>query len=87
MSVETWVVGSETDSKLFHKLGNALKSCGYVINEDWSGIGGSQEISHWELSNPKGDLVIESETYIGISVQGNKSLVHELKAAFESAAC
>jgi len=87
MSDENWIVGSEADLNLFHKLGKALKSCGYLMSEEWSGVGGSQEIAHWELSSPKGTLVVESETYIGLSVQGPKNLVQEIKAAFESAAC
>ncbi len=82
MTEEIWIVGSETDNSLFHRLGKALKHCGYEIGSEWSGVGGSQEISSWKLSSPKGTLVIESETFIGLSVQGTKILVQEIKAVF-----
>ena len=85
MSVERWVVGPEHDGSLFVKLGHTLRSLGYKLGPEWTAIGGSQEISNWEVSSESGTLVIESETYIGLSVTGPAALVQQLQFGFQAA--
>ena len=82
MSSETWVVGPEYDTALLSKLGGVLRSLGYDLETRTSGIGGSQQLSRWEVIGPKGFLVIESETYIGLCVSGTSELLAEVKARF-----
>jgi hypothetical protein len=43
----------------------------------------SQDIQHWAAVGPGGQLKIESETYIGLSVEGPPLLIAELKAKYE----
>lgn len=83
MTTEHWVVSSEYDEQLLRRLGIVLKSMGFNLDAQWSGIGGSQDIFHWELKSLNGSLVIESETYMGLSVQGAADLVQHIRKQFE----
>ena len=80
MSSETWVVGPEYDAALLSRLGGVLRSLGYDLESRTSGVGGSQQLSRWEVIGPKGVLVIESETYIGLCVSGPDELLAEVKS-------
>ncbi len=84
MSAEKWIVGAEYDQALFLSLGRCLSELGYAAeNKSW-GVGGSQEISEWVVTGPKGTLFIESETYIGLSVSGPTELVLQMRQYFGS---
>ena len=82
MISEKWIVGSEYDEKLFQALKSSLVALGFMLDSKWDAIVGSQDITSWKLVNSKGELTIESETYIGLSVTGTASLVQELKQQF-----
>ena len=84
MSEEQWVIGAEHDAALLERLGRALRSLGYDLETRWSGLGGSQQVSRWELIGPKGVLVVEAETYIGLQVTGAHELVSELRSSFHA---
>lgn len=81
-----WIVGPESDASLVAKLGSALLACHYSVDSATWGVGGSQELSTWTVSGPNGVLVVEAETYIGLSVTGDPGLVAELRVAFTSMA-
>jgi hypothetical protein len=81
---EQWVVGPEHDERLFRRLGTVLKGMGYDLGPTWHGVGGSQEISHWELTSVEGALVVKSETYVGLSVEGPAELVLRVRRQFEA---
>ena len=83
MMTEKWVVGPEYDEQLFRRLGAVLQSMGFNLGSKWDGIGGSQDIFHWELKSSDGSLVIESETYMGLSVEGAAGLVQRVRQQFE----
>jgi hypothetical protein len=83
MQAEKWVVGDEYDEVIFARLKRALSDLQYVVRERWDGVAGSQDIQHWTVVSPKGQLTIESETYVGLSVEGSSSLIAELKAQYE----
>jgi hypothetical protein len=83
MVTEKWVVGPEYNEQLFRRLGAVLKSMGFNLGSRWDGIGGSQDIFHWELKSLDGSLVIESETYIILSVEGTSELVQRVRQQFE----
>jgi hypothetical protein len=82
MSAEHWIVGPEHDEALFARLGVVLSKLGYRLGSSWDGVGGSQEISHWEIAGLGGNLVVESETYIGLSVSGPAELVSVVREHF-----
>ncbi len=82
MDVEKWIVGDEYDDAALAGLGSALRDSGYQLDDQWTAVAGSQDISHWEVRCPVGALTIEVETYVGITVEGPSELVSALRAAF-----
>lgn len=83
MAIEHWVVGPEYDAQLFRRLGAVLKCMEFNLDSKWDAIAGSQDVSHWELKSPAGSVVIESETYIGLYVEGPSDLVQRIRQQFE----
>jgi hypothetical protein len=67
MQAEKWVVGDEYDEVAFARLKRALSDLQYAARDQWSGLAGSQD----------------SETYVGLSVEGHPSLIAELKAQYK----
>ena len=70
MQAEKWVVGDEYDKIVFARLKRALSNLRYAVRDQWGGLAGSQDIQHWTVAGPGGQLRIECETYVGISVEG-----------------
>jgi hypothetical protein len=85
MKVERWIACAEYEPEILAKLGVAMRSLGYELTDSWDGIGGSQDIAHWEVSGPRGDLTIETETYSGVTVEGPAALVAEVRERFQLA--
>ena len=79
MGIETWVVGAEYDKALFMALGSALRELGCKLEDDSWGVAGSQEVSRWVLDSSLGQLVVEAETYVGLSVSGPIEAVDALR--------
>lgn len=82
MNEVQWIVGREFDEALHRRLGATLRACGYTVDSKSWGVAGSQELSTWKVSGPRGELLVEAETYIGLSVTGASPLIDELKDAF-----
>jgi hypothetical protein len=82
MATERWVVGPEHDDRLFRRLGAALTERGFKLGAEWEGVAGSQDISHWEAHSTQGALTVESETYVGLSVEGPSDLVGLVRERF-----
>jgi hypothetical protein len=84
-AIRKMVVGDEYDEVVYARLKRALDELRYAVRDEWSGMAGSQDIQHWTAVGPGGrlEIEIESETYIGLSVEGLSSLVFELKARYE----
>jgi hypothetical protein len=83
MHTEKWIVGAEYDEVALARLKRALGCLQYEVRDRWSGMAGSQDIQQLTVACPKGQLVVESETYVGLSVEGLPSLLAELKAQYE----
>ena len=79
MGIETWVVGAEYDKALFMALGSALRELGCKLEDDSWGIAGSQERARWVVESSLGQLVVEAETYVGLSVSGPVEAVDALR--------
>ena len=79
MAVETWVVGAEFDVSLQRALGAALRNLGYVLDDESWGVGGSQELRRWVVDAPLGQLVVEAETYVGLSISGPATAVSAVR--------
>jgi hypothetical protein len=83
MDARKWVVADEYDEVAFARLKQALRDLQYSVLDQWNGVAGSQDIHHWTAVGPGGQLTIESETYIGLSVVGFSSLITALQAQYE----
>lgn len=83
MQARKWVVGDEYDEVAFARLKRALGDLQYSVRERWDAVAGSQDIQHWTAVGPGGQLTIESETYVGLSVEGIPSLIVDLQAQYE----
>ena len=84
MSTVRWEVGPEHDNQLFQRLGDALRESGFDLASKWDAVAGSQDISHWKVSCTDGSLVVEAETYIGLSVEGPSQLIDRVRNQFEA---
>ncbi|ODN72510.1 hypothetical protein [Methylobrevis pamukkalensis] len=74
------VLGEEFDEVLLKRVGKALRSLGgEVLDHQW-GMGGSQEISTWQVRVADSVLTIENRTYMGLSIEGDDQLVVRLAA-------
>ena len=83
MQAKKWVVGDEFDVAAFTRLKRALGDLRYFARDQWNGVAGSQDIQHWTAAGPGGQLTIESETYVGLSVEGPPSLIADLQTRYE----
>jgi hypothetical protein len=82
--IETWTAGAEYDETARERLRAAIESLGYRPKEQWWGVGGSQEITHVELVGPAGQIEVEAETYVGLTVKGDSNAIAEIRMAMES---
>jgi hypothetical protein len=75
---ETLLLGVEYDDCLRDALGHVLRELGgKLTNKSW-GLGGSQVIETWEIEIDGALLLIEAETYMGLSLIGDPALVHRV---------
>ena len=86
MPLETWTAGTEHDESARTQLRAVVESLGYRTNEQWWGIGGSQELTHVELVGPGGQIEVEVETYVGLTVKGDSRAIAVIRKAMESSA-
>jgi hypothetical protein len=84
MQMTTWLVGPEYDETIFKRLGNALSSMGFKTSDHWEGLAGSQEIQNWKFICNSGELTVEAETYVGLSVKGSPELVQQVRECYAS---
>jgi hypothetical protein len=84
--IETWNAGPEYDNVIKARLKAVLLELDYRPSNTWWGVGGSQEISHWEFTGALGNLTVEAETYIGLTITGPTAAVREVRARMASQA-
>jgi hypothetical protein len=77
--IETWTVGPEYDDAIQSRLKAVLLELGYSPQDQWWGVAGSQEITHCELRGALGNLIVEAETYVGLTVTGADVAVSEVR--------
>jgi hypothetical protein len=74
------ILGNEYDEALRHQLMDVLATLGANIEAHQWGLGGSQIIQTTKLSLGKDLLVVESETYVGLSLFGEARVVERVAA-------
>jgi hypothetical protein len=76
----TVVLGPEHDQRLRRVVQQViLRLGGKLRTHDW-GLGGSQEIETVEITIGADRLVLEAETYVGLSLRGRSRIVHRIEA-------
>jgi hypothetical protein len=74
------ILGDEYDEALRHKLTSALAGLGASIEAHQWGLGGSQIIQTTKVLLGKHQLVVECETYVGLSLFGEARVVERVAA-------
>jgi hypothetical protein len=74
------VLGDEHDGALRQSLLETLTWLGADIDARQWGLGGSQIIETTKLSLGKNQLVVEAETYVGLSIAGEARVVDRVAA-------
>lgn len=69
------ILGDEYDEALRHALMTELTTLGAVIEAQQWGLGGSQIIQTTKLRLGKESIVVECETYVGLSLSGPARVV------------
>ena len=78
---KTVVLGDEFDDALRARLLGKLKYLGGIpMGADWA-MAGSQEIDTLKVRLEGGDIDVESETFVGLSITGPDKLVDEIAAS------
>lgn len=79
------ILGNEYDETLRHALMAALAGLGGTIEAHQWGLGGSQIIQTTKVLLGKDLLVVESETYVGLSLFGEARVVERVAALLPKA--
>ena len=74
------ILGDEYDEALRHKLMDALAGLSATIEAHQWGLGGSQIIQTTKVLLGKDLLVVECETYVGLSLSGPARVVDRVAA-------
>ena len=78
MPTKSVTLGPEYDQSLRAVLMAVLRSmCALPDNHAW-GVGGSQEVESLEVRVRGKPLVVEAETYIGLSIRGESETVDDV---------
>jgi len=80
------VLGSEYDDALRHALLDCLASLGADLAARQWGLGGSQIIETMKISLGRDLLVVEAETYVGLSISGEARVVDRVAVALAAKA-
>lgn len=73
------VVGDEFDDELRDALLDVLREMGATEKSSERGVGGSQEIETAVFDLQGRRLVVEAETYEGLSIRGDEALVKDVE--------
>jgi hypothetical protein len=72
------LLGSEYDDDLVCRLVAEVEAMGGAVTDKEWVLGGSQEITTFEISLPDGKLEAVAETYVGLFLRGAAPLVESL---------
>lgn len=78
------VVGKEYDDALRRALMDCLSDMGAEIAARQWGLGGSQTLETTKVYIGKDLVVVQSETYVGLSITGEARLVERIAATLSS---
>lgn len=79
MEMHTVNLGNEFDVQLWKTLKSVIHDLGGQVAHNSWGVAGSQEIDRFEVKLMGTLIVVESETYIGITLTGSPSVVAKIQ--------
>lgn len=71
-------IGDEHDHRLREALMAVLGEMGGITDARTFGVGGSQELETLAVTIGGESVTIEAETYVGLSIRGEKTLVEDI---------
>ena len=75
---KTVILGREYDDRLRSSLVKLIREIGgRTLSSTW-GVGGSQEIETWVVDLHGDQITFEAETYVGLSVSGEHTVIDDL---------
>ena len=78
MNYKRITLGPEYDAHLRSTLKNVLVELGAALSSSEWGVVGSQELEQLEVEVGGSKLAVEAETYVGLSILGEPSLVDHI---------
>lgn len=79
------VLGDEYDESLRERLGRVLSELGACQKARKSGVAGSQDLEIIEYNISGKVIIVESETYIGLSISGGTVIIDKIADMVRSA--
>jgi hypothetical protein len=73
------VLGDEYDEELRSTVVDVLRELGAQRRQRSAGVGGSQEVETLSFRVGEREIVVEAETYMGLSISGDPSLVNDVE--------
>lgn len=77
-NIKTVILGDEFDEQLISDLKNLLLKDGGVIIDNKEAVAGSQDYTSYEIKYQNSVVKVEIETFMGISITGNESVIDYL---------
>jgi hypothetical protein len=72
------LLGSEYDDDLFYRLVAEVETMGgSIVDREWI-LGGSQEVTLYEIALPGADLAAVAQSGVGLSLRGEPALVEAI---------
>jgi hypothetical protein len=81
---KTVVLGTEWDDALRARLLEVLRALGAQLQDRRSALAGSQGIDTFDIVIDGRHLMVEAETYIGLSLTGPPDLVEKIRSLLSS---
>ena len=75
---KTTRLGNEYDAPLLEALKATIMELGGAPRESWWGVAGSQEIASFEVAFAGEIVLVEAETYEGLTLTGRDELVDRI---------
>ena len=79
MKEQTINLGDEYDTQLWEAVKSVIQDLGGKISDQKWGVVGSQELDSFGVELEGSVIRIESETYIGLTVSGDSSMVKKVQ--------
>lgn len=74
------LLGDEYDDRLREALLATLRDLGAQTVDQWAGVGGSQQLDSLEIRIGDNTVLVEAETYMGLTIYGDADLVDRVEA-------